>query len=118
MEAIQERVESINSRRMKKETQEDRIREAVSSYIDRYLEFTNDPGFAIVASLSIENRDHIVNIGTSILCTKWEVGYPGGSFVQAIVNNDLRETFGRADRINLNCIRFYCTLMYNQSYIQ
>jgi hypothetical protein len=98
------------------EGQENRIREAVSSYIDRYLEFTNDPVFAVTMA-SPEHRDHVVNIGTSILCTKWAVGFPGGSFVQAIVSNDLRETFGRADHINLNCIRFYCTLIYNQSYV-
>jgi hypothetical protein len=101
---------------MKKETQEDRIREAVNAYIDQYMEFTNDPMFA-VTQVDPESRQHIVNIGTSILCTKWEVGYPGGSFVQAIVNNELREAFGRADRINLNCIRFYVHLIYNQSYV-
>jgi hypothetical protein len=29
------------------------------------------------------------------------------------VNNDLSEAFGRADDINIHCIRFYVMLMYN-----
>lgn len=64
------------------------------------------------------SHDHIVNIGTSILCTKWGVGYPGGSFVQAIVNNQLMESYGRADSINRQCIEFYCKMLYNISYIE
>ena len=97
--------------------QEKRIREAVSNYIDSYLGFTNDPIFAEAVE-SQEKRDHIVSIGTSILQTKWGDGPSGGGFVQAIVRNDLRDSFGRADNVNINCIRFYCTLIYNQSYIQ
>jgi hypothetical protein len=101
-----------------KEGQEERIRETVIKRIDQYLEERRDIGFMMAVSSSVDNeRDHIVNIGTSILCTKWKVGYPGGSFVQALVNNDLMETHGRADDINLNCIRFYVYLMYNQGYI-
>jgi hypothetical protein len=57
--------------------------------------------------------NHIIEIGTSILCTKWNVGYPGGDFVQAVVDNDLREAFGRADDVNQHCIKFYLMLMYN-----
>ena len=45
--------------------------------------------------LNNDDKEHVINIGTSILCTKWKIGYPGGSFVQAIVNNDLMETFSR-----------------------
>ena len=115
MEAIQERVESINIRTMK--GQEKRIREAVEKRIDEYWSKGTDSSFGHAISFK-EGREHIANIGVSVLCTKWGVGFPGGSFVQAIVSNDLTETFSRADTINLNCIRFYVYLIYNQSYVQ
>lgn len=58
-------------------------------------------------------REHIIQIGTSIISTRDGIGPPGGSFVQAIVDNDLMAAFGRADHINQNSIYFYCKLMYN-----
>lgn len=98
------------------EGQEERIQQAVRTRIDDYMSQGRDIAFGLVASTP-DNRDHIVRIGTSILCTKWNVGYPGGSFVQAVVNGDLMETHSRADDVNLNCIRFYVSLIYNQSYV-
>lgn len=100
------------------EGQEERIREAVSARLDEYKYNGRDEAFTTQIAPFIDEREHVVNIGTSILCTKWGIGYPGGSFVQAVVNNDLMETFGRADRINLNAIRFYVSLVYNQSYVE
>lgn len=97
--------------------QEERIQAAVEKRISEYSSQGRDVAFSLVASTT-ESREHIIRIGTSILCTKWKVGFPGGSFVQAIVNNDLMETFGRADDVNLNCIRFYVSLVYNQSYVE
>ena len=58
-------------------------------------------------------NDHIVQIGTSILCTKWQVGYAGGGFVQAVVDNDLQGAISRADSTNVRALKFYCQLMYN-----
>ncbi len=89
-----------------KEGQEERIRERVSQMLDRER-----------ISISGEYKSHIVNIGTSILCTKWGIGYPGGSFVQAVVDNDLMGAFSRADSINKDAIGFYCKLLYNIGYI-
>jgi hypothetical protein len=100
------------------EGQEERIAEAIRKRIDEYKYNGRDEAFTTQIAPFYEEREHVVNIGTSILCTKWGIGYPGGSFVQAIVNNDLMETFGRADHINLNAIRFYVSLLYNQSYIE
>ena len=98
--------------------QEERIQEAVKQRIEDYsVERPTDINFSFAIS-NPEDRDHIVRIGTSILCTRWEIGYPGGSFAQAIANNNLMETFGRADAINLKCIQFYVSLIYNQSYIE
>ena len=48
---------------------------------------------------------------------KWGIGYPGGSFVQAVVDNDLTGAFSRADYINRNSLGFYCKLLYNIGYI-
>ena len=98
------------------EGQEERIQQAVRTRVEDYLSQGRDIAFGLIASTP-DNRDHIVRIGTSILCTRWGVGYPGGSFAQAIVDNNLSEAFGRADEINVNAIRFYVTLLYNQSYV-
>lgn len=57
--------------------------------------------------------DHIIQIGTSILCTKWQIGYSGGGFVQAVVENDLQRAFANADNVNVKALKFYCQLMYN-----
>lgn len=63
--------------------------------------------------MSNEQGQHVIQIGTSILCTKWGVGYPGGSFVQAVVDNDLMAAVGRADGTNIKMLPFYCKLIYN-----
>lgn len=98
------------------EGQEERIAEAVSKRIDEYWAQGHDPGFGLAIAYS-EAREHVTRIGVSVLSTRWGVGFPGGSFVQAIVDNNLMETVGRADHINLNAIRFYVYLVYNQSYV-
>ena len=92
---------------MNPEQQQEIVRTVVSDYFDKYA-----IQYVPYTMMSIE-RDHIVDIGTSILCTKWNVGYPGGSFAKAVVDNNLSEAFGRADDINIYCIRFYVMLMYN-----
>jgi hypothetical protein len=61
-------------------------------------------------------RNHVIKIGTSILCTKWKIGFPGGGFVQAFVDNDLMQAVGRADNINQRMLPFYCKLIYNTGY--
>ena len=57
--------------------------------------------------------DHVRNICISILSTKYDIGYPGGSFVQSVVNNDLMGSFGRADDVNSKYIKLYVELLYN-----
>jgi len=92
---------------MNPEQQQEIVRTLVSDYFDKYaLEL-------LPYNIVIDSYSHIIDIGTSILCTKWKVGYPGGSFAKAVVDNDLSEAFGRADDINVHCIRFYLMLMYN-----
>lgn len=98
------------------EGQEERIRKAVEERMMAYRGEANDIAFYSTTN-NPENAMHVVQIGVSILATKWGIGYPGGSFVKAVVDNDLMQSFGRADHINSNCIRFYVSLLYNQSYV-
>jgi hypothetical protein len=92
---------------MNLEEQQEIVRIIVSDYFDKYATES------ILYNYVITEREHIIYIGTSVLCTKWKVGYPGGDFVKSIVDNDLAGTFGRADHINQHCIRFYVMLMCN-----
>jgi hypothetical protein len=87
------------------------IRKKVAVYFDTNIQHT------VAASLIIneETRDHIINTATSIYCTKHGIGYPGGSFVQAVVGNDLMNTFSTADDINSRAIKFYVVFLYNFS---
>jgi hypothetical protein len=68
-----------------------------------------------ISGLNAEEQNHIINIGTSILCTKWGVGYAGGSFVQSFVNNDLLDAIGRADETSYKGFKFFASLLYNIS---
>lgn len=97
-------------------TQEEKIRAHVDKCIDTYRD---QCGLAFgLRTAEPTGREHIINIGTSVLCTKWGVGFPGGSFVQAIVDNDLMGAISRADSINGDCIKFYAMLLYNTGYIE
>ena len=64
-----------------------------------------------------EDFNHGVDIGVSILETKWpQIGmYLGGDFVKAVCNNDLMEAVGRADEVNQQLLHFHCQLLYNFS---
>jgi hypothetical protein len=85
------------------------IKSQVQAYFDKNAHlYVND-----FESMSEENKNHIVNIGTSIICTRHNIGYAGGSFVQSIVNNDLRGAFANADGTNIKAIRFYLMMIHN-----
>jgi len=92
--------------------QEARVRALVEEYLEKYVDQVDDFVFRMQASSPVV-RDHVVQIGTSILCTRAGIGYLGGSFAKAIADNDLMGAFGRADSVNILCIRFYCSLLYN-----
>jgi len=85
-----------------------KVRSLVEDYYNKSLQWDENITF-----LSDQQKEHIIQIGTSILCTKWGVGYPGGSFVQAVVDNDLMAAVGRADATNVKMLPFYCKLIYN-----
>ena len=89
-------------------TQQLKIQKIVEDY------FLANSHYAVPFYLTTaENKDHIVITGTSILMTKWGIGYRGGGFVQAVVDNDLTRAFANADDINQHAMKFYTMLMYN-----
>ena len=45
----------------------------------------------------------------------YENGIAPGSFLEALINNDLKETFGRADDTNIKRIRSYIMWFYNEA---
>jgi len=87
----------------------DQIKDLVAQYFDQnaHLYVTD------FSKMDIEDRMHIINIGTSIICTRMNIGFPGGSFVQSMVDNDLSRTFANADGTNVKAIRFYLMMMHN-----
>jgi len=83
------------------------VKNEVVEHFNRNAEYTG------VANLGESEKNHIIEIGTSILCTKWKVGYEGGSFVRSFVNNDLMGAIGRADGTSYKGFKFFASLMYN-----
>ena len=83
------------------------VKKLVEDSFDENAQYTG------LSFLNEEAKSHIINIGTSILCTKWEIGFEGGGFVQAFVNNDLMKAVGSADGISLKGLKFFASLLYN-----
>ena len=52
---------------------------------------------------------HVKSVGVSVLQTR-DGGLQGGSFVQAVVKNDLSGSYNRADSTNSKVIPFYIIL--------
>jgi hypothetical protein len=63
-------------------------------------------------NLSESDFHHIANIAASVMMTRDKI-MPGGGFAQAIVNNDLKAAFDRADSVIVNAIRFMIYVMHN-----
>lgn len=75
--------------------------------------FASNVEFLKLEGLSSQERNHILSIGTSILCTKWGIGYEGGSFVQSFVRNDLMGAISRADNTTYKGFKFFASLLHN-----
>ena len=88
------------------------VRKVVEDYCSKEMYLTH--GFIP----SDEEYQHILNIGESILCTKWNVGHPGGGFVKAVVDNNLQLAYNRADFINRKYLQLYVGLIQSVSYPQ
>lgn len=56
--------------------------------------------------------EHVINIGTSILMTR-DGELIGGSFVQAVLRNDLEDAVNVADNTCINYLRFFVGIKNN-----
>jgi len=59
------------------------------------------------------NQKHIERIGASVMMTRDKV-LSGGSFAQAVINNDLADAVGRADSTCINHLKFF---VYCKKYV-
>lgn len=81
------------------------VKNVVAEYYEKYgMHYGN---------FNEDEKEHIISIGTSIMCTKWDIGYPGGGFVQAFVDNDLMGAISRADGTSIKALKFFSILSYN-----
>jgi hypothetical protein len=87
--------------------------EKIKAQVQAYFDKNATLYIPLLSQMSEDEKQHIVNIGTSIICTRHNIGYPGGSFVNAVVNNDLQGAFANADGTNVHALKFYCMMMYN-----
>jgi len=82
----------------------------IQAYKDRVQqEFEEWYRRAPMETLTEEETNHVISVGVSVLQTR-DGGIPGGSFVQAIVKNDLSGSYNRADSTNSRVIPFYIIL--------
>ena len=82
----------------------------IQAYKDRVQkEFEDWYRRAPMETLTEEEISHVTSVGVSVLQTR-DGGIPGGSFVQAVVKNDLSGSYNRADSTNRKVIPFYIAL--------
>jgi hypothetical protein len=82
----------------------------IQEYKDRVQKvFDQWYGSQMSVTLTEEEINHVTSVGVSVLQTR-DGGIPGGSFVQAIVKNDLSGSYNRADSTNRKVIPFYIIL--------
>jgi hypothetical protein len=87
-----------------------RVNKAVEEYFDKNAVNTRVPLHLVFDG---EAKSHIINIGTSIMLNRLGVNTYPGSFVQAVLDNDLSGAFAKADSVNSQVLGFYITMMYN-----
>jgi hypothetical protein len=86
------------------------VNKAVEYYLDKNAISTRVPFHLIVDG---EAKSHIINIGTSIMLNRLGANTYPGSFVQAVLDNNLSGAFAKADSINAQVLGFYTTMMHN-----
>jgi len=89
--------------------QENIIRDLVGKYLNK------QPMMNFPSTLSDDEREHVIDMGTQMLAVKWGLQNHCCRFVRSMLDNKLMETYGEADEVNLRFIRFYVLLNYNIS---
>ena len=82
------------------------IEKVVREYIEnnpRYLKDITD----------LDDLEAVIQTSIDLLAAKWGFLKCYGSFIDAILKNDLTGTFSSADETNLKAIYFYVILKYN-----
>jgi hypothetical protein len=77
-----------------------------TQYTERAKKYFANTYQPIIGSESDDETNHIINIASSIMLTRDGV-LNGGSFVQAIIDNDLEEAIGRADSTCIKALKFF-----------
>jgi hypothetical protein len=86
------------------------IREAVEAYLMKNAESTKVP----IENLFVDaTREHIISIGSAIMANRLGINTYPGSFVTAVLNNDLAGAINHADSTNVQMLPFYVTMICN-----
>jgi len=93
-----------------REQAQETIAKEVSAYLEKYGESTGVPLHVLMSN---ESREHVISIGTSIMMNRLGFNTYPGSFVQAVLDNNLHSAFNRADSINQQSLRFYVMMMHS-----
>jgi hypothetical protein len=94
------------------EIQRNRVSLKVREYIDKYPQLLPDDCWGV---LDIER---IIQTGTDILLSKWNIMHDGGNFVDAVCSNDLRGAVSYADKLHKSALVFFVILYDNMGYIK
>ena len=60
-----------------------------------------------------EVTDHNLDIMVSIMATRDKTSYPGGGFVEALIDNNLYQAVTRADSDNLRVLKLLTMCRFN-----
>lgn len=60
-----------------------------------------------------EVTDHNLDIMVSIMATRDKTSYPGGGFVEALIDNNLYQAVSRADSDNLKVLKLLTMCRFN-----
>ena len=86
------------------------IKKAVEAYLIKNAESTKVP----IENLFVDSaREHVISIGSAIMANRLGINTYPGSFVTAVLNNDLTGAINHADSTNLQMLPFYVTMICN-----
>ena len=74
--------------------------EKIDKLRDKAGRFIIDNMISLGVFLMIDEIDHVENMIVSLISARDGYGHQPGSFIQAVLDNDLRGAFGRADHVN------------------
>lgn len=95
--------------------------ELYRQYLDSAASLCNSYG---MVEETQEDADHIIDIAASIMMTRDIENYKGGSFVNAVVNNDLTNAVSRADSVCIRNLKLFTYIknfgynLHNAAYIK